>query len=208
MIDFIETPRFPVNISEGSSGGPEFKTFIFEGSQGNEQATVAWSKAKAKYDVGYGIRDTEDMDIVRQFFYECRGKAVGFRYKDWADFKLTDELIATGDGVTTVFKLVKTYGATNPYVRRIFKPINGTFSVTVGGAPVTEGAGVTVDYSIGKVTFGVAPADGAEIRATCEFDVPVRFDIDQMNASFEGYQSETWGSIPLVEKRIKDFDEA
>lgn len=207
MIDFIESPRFPENISEGSSGGPEFKTFIFEGSQGHEQATVAWSKAKAKYDVGYGIRDTEDMDIVRRFFYECRGKAVGFRYKDWADFILDEEVIGEGNGVSTVFKIIKTYGTTNPYVRRIFKPVVDSVSVTVGGVPVEDGMGVTIDYTNGTMEFDVAPDDEAEIVVSCEFDVPVRFDIDQMSASFEGYQSETWGSIPLVEKRIVDIDE-
>lgn len=205
MIDFLESPRFPINISEGSSGGPGFKTLIFAGSQGHEQRTPVWSRAQAKYDVSYGIRDTEDMDIVRAFFYECRARAVGFRYKDWADYRMTDAVIGTGDAITTVFKLVKTYGSTNAYTRRIFKPVSGTVVVYVDG--VEQSSGVTIDYTIGKVTFDTPPGDGLDVTATCEFDVPVRFDIDEMNAAFEGYQSENWQSIPLVEIKIKDYDE-
>lgn len=207
MTEFIETPRFPENIAEGSSGGPSFKTLIFAGFSGVEQRTMAWSKARAMYDVSYGIRDTEDMDIVRAFFYQCRAKAVGFRYKDWADYTLTDELIGEGNAVSTVFKIIKTYGETNPYVRRIYKPVDGTLTVTVGGSPVVEGAGVEVDYTMGTLTFDAPPADDAEILVSCEFDVPVRFDVDQMAASFENYQSENWGSIPLMELRFKDIDE-
>ena len=203
MIEFIESPRFPTNISIGSSGGPEFRTLVFEGQNGNEQRVVSWSRARASYDVGYGIRDTEDMDIVRSFFYEMRAKAVAFRYKDWADFQLVNEQIGTGNGVQTVFKITKKYGITNAYTRRVFKPVSGTAVVTVNGGASSP----TINYALGTVTFAVAPAAAAVIAITCEFDVPVRFDIDKMDSSFEAYQSETWGSIPLLEVRIVDYDE-
>ncbi|MFN7185748.1 MAG: DUF2460 domain-containing protein [Alphaproteobacteria bacterium] len=35
-----------------------------------------------------------------------------------------------------------------------------------------------------------------------QFDVPVRFDIDQMAVSIEAFQLYSWGQIPLVEIRV------
>jgi uncharacterized protein (TIGR02217 family) len=205
MVDFIESPRFPEDISYGSSGGPGFKTEVFEGYGGIEQRGQIWSRARARYNAQHGIRNTEDMDLVRAFFYATRGRAVGFRYKDHADYELTSELIGTGDGVTLDFNIIKTYGTTNAYVRRIFKPVDGTISVTVGGAPVTFGTPaanrVSCDLTTGILTFGasVIPAAAAAIRVTCEFDVPVRFDTDAMDAVHDGWRSETWNQIPLIE---------
>lgn len=207
MVDFIETPRFPEDISYGSSGGPGFKTEVFEGYGGIEQRGQIWSRARARYNAMHGIRNIEDMDLVRAFFYATRGRAVGFRYKDHSDYQLTNELIGTGDGADRFWNIIKTYGGstTNPYVRRIFKPVEGTISVTVGGAPVTFGTPannrVSCDLTTGILTFGtdIIPAAAAAIRVTCEFDVPVRFDTDAMDVVHDAWQTETWSQIPLVE---------
>lgn len=211
MVDFIETPRFPEDISYGSSGGPGFKTEVFEGYGGIEQRGQIWSRARARYNAMHGIRNTEDMDLVRALFYAVRGRAIGLRFKDHSDYQLTNELIGTGDGATDEFALIKTYGTTNAYVRRIFKPVEDTLSVTVGGSPVTVGTPainrVSCDFTTGILTFGgdVIPAAAAEIRATCEFDVPVRFDTDAMDVIHDGWQTESWSQIPLIELLI-DID--
>lgn len=209
MPTFIETPRFPDNISYGSSGGPGFKTFIFEGHTGIEQRLINWSRARGRWDVSYGIRDKTDMDEVRAFFYEMRGRAVGFRFKDWGDYSLTSELIGTGNGVQNTFLVTKAYGTTNAYSRRIFKLITGTISVTVNAVAVPLGAGaaqVNVDVNTGTLVFGasVIPPNTHPIRVTAEFDVPARFDVDQMSASHDGFLTESWGSIPIVELLIEE----
>lgn len=213
MVQFIETPRFPENISYGSSGGPGFKTDIFEGHSGVEQRTQRWARARARYDVSYGIRDTEQMDDVRNFFYAMRGRAIGFRYKDWADYTLDDHALSTvGNGVLAAFQIDKTYGAStaNPYVRKILKIVPSTTSVTVNNVAVPVGPGATqvaVNENTGLLTFGasVIPANTHIVRVTCEFDVPVRFDVDDMNATYEAWNAENWSSIPLVEVREEDL---
>jgi len=212
MTTFIESPCFPDDISYGSSGGPGFKTFIFEGFSGIEQRSITWSRARARYNAQHGIRDTADMDLVRAFFYATRGRAVGFRFKDWGDYTLTDEVIGTGDGSDATWSIIKTYGASsgNSYVRRIFKPKTGTLSVKVDGVAVTVGTAnasrVTCDYATGILSFGasVIPASAKAITVTCEFDVPARFDTDQMDAAHDGWQTETWGQIPIVEILLED----
>ena len=54
----------------------------------------------------------------------------------------------------------------------------------------------------GIVTFDSAPGDGLAITADFSFDVPVRFDIDQMMMALEEFQLHTWGQIPIIEVRV------
>lgn len=206
-MSFVETPRFPDDIAYGSAGGPEFKTFVFEGQSGIEQRHQAWSRHRLRYDVSYGIRDKSDMDTVRAFFYNMKGKATGFRFKDWGDYELVDENIGTGDGSETVFNITKTYtSGSETYVRRIFKPIASGLVVKVAGVTQTLTTDYTVNATTGVITFtaGGTPGMGEAVTVTCEFDVPVRFDTDRLSASHDGYLTESWGSIPLVEIIIED----
>jgi uncharacterized protein (TIGR02217 family) len=204
---FNDTTRFPDDIAYGSSGGPGFKTFVFEGHSGVEQRNQAWTLARGTWDVSYGIRDKVDMDTVRAFFHAHRGKLIGFRFKDWGDFTLTDENIGTGDGADATWQIIYTYSqgpTANNYVRTITKIVAATVTVEVNGTPVTEGTGATevaVDYDTGILTFGASaiPASGLAITVTLEFDVPVRFDTDTMASAHEGFETEAWGSIPIVE---------
>lgn len=203
---FVEQ-RFPPEISYGSSGGPSFSTTIFESSSGYEQRNVNWSKARCRYDVSHGIKDHEDMQNVLDFFYAVRGKATGFRYKDWSDYQLDQELIGTGDGTTAAFQITKTYAvSTLEYVRTIRKIVTPEvgppvipFRVYVND--VLQSTGYTANYDTGIITFDVAPTSGHSIKVTCEFDVPVRFDTDEMDITLESFNLETWDSIPLVEIR-------
>lgn len=205
MVDFIETPRFPDDIAEGSSGGPNWKTDIFESQDGTEVRDQVWEKVRHVYDVSYGIRDKDAMDIVRAFFFDTRGRAFAFRFKDWGDYSTTGESIGTGDGSNLIFRLTKTYGSNNPYVRRIFKPVDGTLTVYVDGVAVSA-ATYSIDTTTGTVTFGAgnAPAAGKAVTADFEFDVPVRFDTDALASTHDGWLTEEWPNIPIKEIKLED----
>lgn len=205
MVDFIESPRFPDDIAEGSSGGPGWNTNVFESADGTEVRNQVWEKVRHQYDVSYGIRDKSAMDIVRAFFFDVRGRATAFRFKDWGDYQLEQEPIGTGDGTNLVFRIVKTYGANNPYVRRIFKPVDGTIVVYVDSVVVSPSL-YTVDTTTGTITFDVgnAPANTKVVAVDCEFDVPVRFDTDALSSSHDGWLTEEWSNIPLKEIKLED----
>lgn len=214
MVDFIETPRFPEDISYGSGGGPGFRTTIFMGHGSREARGVAWDIAKHQYNIAMGIRDISDMATVAAFHYTCRGRAVGFRFKDWADFELTQASIGTGDGVTLAFKLTKKYtiGA-ETYTRRIFKPVptsidpDAPFIVRVNGVVKTVTTHYTVDFVQGIITFtgGNAPPNGQIVDVTCYFDVPVRFDNDVLAMIHDGFQTQSISAIPIVEVPLDDL---
>lgn len=211
MTSFLETPRFDVNISYGSSGGPQFNTTVFEGHGGVEQRGQNWATVKGKWNVSQGIRDTADMDVIKNLFMAVRGKAIGFRYKDWGDFNMvTDPCTPVADGTNRIFKMQKTYtsGALS-YIRRIFKPVSGTIKVYDNGVLKTEGVGTgqyAIDYTTGIITFGTAiiPVNTHIITVTGEFDLPVRFDVDSLNITQDSFGTETWNSILLSELLLSD----
>ena len=199
--------KFPVEISYGSKGGPEFNTTVLELASGFEKRNINWSKVRSKYDAQQGIKIADQMTQLLDFFYVAQGKAHSWRYKDWLDFTISAQNIGTGDGTTHVFQLKKLYQFSSyAYLRNITKPVVGTLTgMTVGGVAKTETTHFTVNYTTGKITFITAPAAAAAIvLAYVEFDTHCRFDTDHMDVTQEFWQTSSWPSIPLVE--IKDPD--
>jgi uncharacterized protein (TIGR02217 family) len=129
------------------------------------------------------------------------GKAYGFRFKDWADYKASGQLLGAGDDAQTEFQLVKHYPSGSVIeVRTTTKPVAGTVKVYLDS--VEQLSGWSVDTTTGLVTFGTPPALDVEVTADFEFDVPVRFDTDHMAVTIETYQLHKWQQIPIVELRI------
>lgn len=194
--------QFPPDISYGVTGGPKYSTSIVTTKAGYEQRNIDWSQARAEYQAAHGVKTAEQMRRLIAFFRARRGKAYGFRFKDWADFKAVGQYIATGDGVTKTFQLKKVYvdeaGFTEERV--IKKPVEHTVVVYVNNYMVTTG--FTVDYTTGKITFATPLAIGDTLHADFEFDVPVRFDTDHMPVNIKEWNDYTWDSIPIVEIKL------
>ena len=112
-------------------------------------------------------------------------------------------MIGTGDGVTRVFALAKTYlSGEQSYTRVIAKPVAGSVLAAVQGVPLRETIGFTVDAATGLVTFTDAPDVGVTITAGFAFDVPVRFDTDRISISISNFQAGHVPSVPVVELRL------
>jgi uncharacterized protein (TIGR02217 family) len=94
---------------------------------------------------------------------------------------------------------VKRYGAgLRDYVRTITKPVAGSVRIAVAGTAVT---GFRVDTLTGIVTLAQAPASGAAVTAGFEFDVPVRFDTDELRINLTQFAAGDIPQIPMVEIR-------
>jgi len=116
--------QFPSDISYGSRGGPQFLTDVVVLDSGHEARNINWALSRARYDVSYGVRSEAQLTALTQFFYARYGRAYGFRYKDWADYHVTQEPL-TKTGAPTV-QLIKTYtSGPRSYVRTITKPVAG-----------------------------------------------------------------------------------
>lgn len=202
--------RFPDKISRGARGGPMRKTQIVTLDSGAEERNGTWAASRRAYDVGYGIRRADDLAQVVAFFEARMGQLHGFRFKDWADYKscapsqdpwAEDQRIGTGNGSNKAFQLVKVYASgAQSWSRPITKPVDGTVKVAVNGAILHTGW--TLNLATGVVTFATAPANGAVVSAGFEFDVPVRFDTDQVQVTLDIERSGSIDSIPLIEIRV------
>ena len=194
--------QFPPDISYGVTGGPEYSTDVVMTGSGYEQRNINWSQAKCKYQAAHGVKNENQMRRLLAFFRSRRGKAYGFRFKDWLDFTGSREMIGVGDGKTITFQLIKTYIDDGGYteVRKIRKPVTGTARIYVGGVERIDGW--SVNYTTGMVTFTIAPATDIIITADYEFDVPVRFDTDHCPLSIKEWDIYSWDNIPMVEIRV------
>lgn len=200
MTGFHEV-RFPDAIARGATGGPGYDTTILATVAGFERRNANWSQARGRWDVGSGLKRREDFTTLIAFFRARQGRAYGFRFKDWTDFRGEAQVLGTGDGATKAFPLVKRYASGGVEVtRQIQKPAAGT--VTIHRDDVSLASGWSVDAGTGVVTFATAPAPGAVISASFDFDVPVRFDTDQMDLSLDTYDHGSWPQIPIVEIRL------
>jgi uncharacterized protein (TIGR02217 family) len=197
---FVET-QFPTDISYGSSGGPEYATDVVISQSGAEQRNVNWTQARARFNVAHGVKTQAQLDALIAFFRARKGRAYGFRFKDWTDYNAIAQWIGTGDGTQTAFQLTKLYssGGVNEY-RTISKPVSGTVNIYKNA--VLQTTGYTVNYVTGVVTFSTAPAASVLVTADFEFDVPVRFDTDRLSAVLESYGVNSWQDIPLIEVRV------
>jgi uncharacterized protein (TIGR02217 family) len=205
--------RFPTGISLGASGGPERRTEIVVLGSGAEERNSRWADSKRSYNAGYGIKSVDDLHAVIAFFEERRGRLHGFRWKDWSDYKscapaatpqASDQQIGVGNGATAAFQLIKTYGSSfAPWVRTITQPVAGTVLVAIGGV-VQNPADFAVNTSTGIVTFagGHVPGVGGVVTAGFEFDVPVRFDTDQLEINLAQIEAGSIPHIPIVEIRL------
>jgi uncharacterized protein (TIGR02217 family) len=193
--------RFPEDISYGSSGGPTFSTSIVSNVGGYEKRNQHWENARAIYNVAHGIKTKAQLSALIVFFRARKGRSQAFRFKDWMDFEAIGEIIGTGNGVQTQFQLIKTYASgENTCLRSLSKPVDGTVRIYFNNA--LQSNGYIVNYTTGIITFASAPASGVIVQADCEFDVPVRFETDQLSARLEEYGVYSWADIPLVEVRV------
>lgn len=193
--------RFPDAIARGATGGPGYDTTILTTIAGFERRNANWSQARGRWDVGSGLKRREDFAALIAFFRARQGRAYGFRFKDWTDFRGEAQVLGTGDGATKTFQLVKRYASGGVEVaRRIQKPVAGTVAVQRDGVAISSSW--SVDAATGTVTFATGPAPGAVISASFDFDVPVRFDTDQMDLSLDTYDRGSWPQIPIVEIRL------
>lgn len=194
--------RFPTDIAYGSAGGPEYSTDIVITHSGYEQRNSNWSQARARYNVAHGIKTQAQLDALIAFFRARKGRADGFRFKDWTDYKASGQVLGTGDGINDSFQLIKTYESGSVSENRtISKPVAGSLVFYFNGVAQSS-ALYTLDASTGVVTFASAPGDGVEVSADFDFDVPVRFDADRLSATLDDHGVYSWHDIPLVEIRV------
>lgn len=193
--------RFPEEISYGAEGGPEYSTDIITTSSAGEQRNQNWEFGRCKYNVAHGVKNENDItDLIN--FRRCRkGKAYGFRYKDWSDYKAINQTVGTVDVVPCKMQLIKQYiSGEETETRIIRKPVEGTVILYAAGNFINTG--FTIDHKSGTITITSSSLIGKLITSDFEFDVPVRFDADYIPTSIDDFNNYSMSEIPLIEVKI------
>lgn len=112
---------------------------------------------------------------------------------------ITYDIINGFDTIRPIHKLVGATGSSS--VSIAFDDTTVSLTETTNSAP--EANQYYINYDEGYVRFGQSPYDQGATKVTAgfEFDVPVRFDSDELNINLEFYEHGTTDVI-LVEVRV------
>lgn len=203
---FFETPRFPDRIAFGAQGGPGFSTAVIAVVSGAESRISEWSYPLHAWDLSQAVQKQADFEVLRAHFMSVRGRLHGFRFKDWTDYACSYSEGRVSGLTTTTFQLLKRYtSGAQTLDRKIIKPIASGFGLKDGATLLTLTTDYTLDATTGIVTT-VVPRTAANLTWAGEFDVPMRYDTDQLRGTIvnknptDGFLH-TWEAIPIVELR-------
>ena len=204
---FYETPRFPTAISFGSSGGPGYSTDVVVLNSGAESRNQNWSQARLKFDLAPAVKTQALLDTLIAYFRIMKGRTHGFRFQDPFDYTVpggasSGVFIAIGSDRYQMY--VRYTNAAGTEDRLISKPVASTIIVK---DPAGTTRTLTTDYTLDSMT-GIATAVLAGSPSlvlatwTGQFDVPVRFDTDELRLSLRNKAVYDWGPIPVIEIRV------
>jgi uncharacterized protein (TIGR02217 family) len=204
MPNMFHDVRLPEDIEAGAVGGPTFYTNVTSISSGAEQRTIGWDRQRHVWQLGYGIQSKEDYETILAFFYARQGKAYGFRFRDFSDYQAVDAEFGVGNSTNRVFRLVKPYeSGDTSFDRVITHPVAATVTLKANGTLIDASTYDVEDFGIIRFHPGQAPANGIVLTWSGEFDVPVRFDIDQFNLTLGALAAGEVlnNALPIVELR-------
>jgi uncharacterized protein (TIGR02217 family) len=183
---------FPSSIANGATGGPEWLTEIVTTGSGDIKANARWANPLRKYNVATGIKDQAGLaDLIDFVLAISMGRAYVFPFQDYSDYIATNQRIGTGDGTTTAFQLTKTYTSKSgafSYTRTIKLAQTATVQIFVAGVLQNTSAYALSQRGAGGglVTFNAAPAIGAAVTWSGQFETPCRFDADYSAFALNG----------------------
>lgn len=199
---------FPLSIALRSIGGPHRQTDIYPLKSGYEQRVSRWQHSKRRYNAGVGVKNRADLLKLIDFFEARRGRYYAFRFQDMVDFSSSlsgqaitafDQLLNPSEDNPSSFQLTKHYGLGEwQYHRPITKPRAETLIVGKNGVLVPPSE-YDVDGLTGKLTFHTPPDENDVITAGFEFDVPVRFDSDELMIDLVSFEAGQIPDIPIIE---------
>lgn len=174
-----------------STRTPSFNTLVHRSASGREIRMALMLYPLWTFSLSYEVLRIgggfSELQTLSSFFMARYGQYDSFLYTDPTDNSVTDQLIGTGDGVTTTFQLVRTWGS---FVEPVMNG-NVLTNIKVNGLAKTVGTDYTVDAS-GVVTFAVAPALALPITWTGSYFYRCRFTHD--DAEFTNMMQNLWSA--------------
>jgi uncharacterized protein (TIGR02217 family) len=165
---------------------PVWDTTVQQAISGKETRIARQTYPRWKWELTYSVLRSGasygELQQLAGLFNARLGMFDTFLYTDADDNGVTAQAIGTGDGATTVFPLVRSFGG---FVEPVLAPnLNAVFNVYLNG--VVQGSGI---YSAagwggavpGTVTFITPPASGVIITADFSYYWPCRMSVDSVD---------------------------
>jgi len=162
---------------------PQWDTVVQQALSGKETRLARQTYPRWKWDLTYNVLRSNascgELQQLAGFFNERQGKFDTFLYQDADDNSITSQAIATGDGTTKVFQLIRTFGG---FIEPMLAP-NVVSYIYVNSVVQTSGVSTSSwgGTSPGMITFTTAPASGAAITADFSYYFPVRMATDSVS---------------------------
>jgi uncharacterized protein (TIGR02217 family) len=166
---FVEVRINDGLILYGTDGGAGYSTDIVTLNSGYESRNSNWVNGRGNWNLGDRVVVQSEADTLNKFFRARKGRAIGFRYKDWMDYQdggfgvlattnqtSTPTNVGTGNG-NSVYQMYKSYSSGGAYeYRQIRKPVTGTTKIYRNGVLATAGGAngnYSIDTTTGLITF-------------------------------------------------------
>ncbi len=165
-----------------------WKTRTQEAISGKETRIADWSYPRHQWSLGFDFlrqgalsgTSYAEFASLAGFFNLRQGSFDSFLYADADDNTVSAQGLGTGDGTTTSFQLVRSFGG---FVEPIFAP-HTVSTVYLNGVAQSGGS-----YSVnawgsatpGTIVFTGAPGNGVAVTADFSFYFPCRFAADQLD---------------------------
>jgi uncharacterized protein (TIGR02217 family) len=174
--------RFDECYAFGVRGGPKFSTEVVRTQGGQRYANKNWLMPLHVYEIGHAIRQKDDFETLRAFFYAVAGQFDGFLFKDWGDFEAVAQPLVLISGST--YQTYRAYvRGSRTFMRKITRP-RSPIVVKRNRAGVISTISPTIAYTTGQVTV-TGHVGGDTYTWTGEFDVPVAFTSDVLETIIE-----------------------
>lgn len=169
---------------------PQWDTVVQQALSGKETRLARQTYPRWQWELAYNVLRSGasygELQQLAGFFNQRQGKFDTFLYQDADDNSVTGQVIATGDGATASFQLIRSFGG---FLEPVLAPNNVSAAYINGVAQ----SGVTTNgwgsASPGLITFVSAPASGTVITADFSYYFPVRMTADSVafNLFLSGY---------------------
>ena len=186
---------------------PQFKTRKQVSISGKETAIADMAYPRWEWELTFNVlrqgtrgqSTFSEMSDLVGFYNERQGGFDTFLYQDQDDNSVTGQALGEGDGTTTAFQLVRSFGG---FVEPVLAP-NAVSAVYLNGVKQTSGYAVSSwgATSPGVVTFTSAPGAGVAVTADFTFYFPCRFVDDTM--SFEKFMATLYSAKSVKFQSIK-----
>lgn len=176
---------FPTLIGQGflAEKAPVWSTAIAEATSGRERRRKLWSyprwRFKLTYEVLRDVSGGRDLLTLFTFFNAHAGRSAEFGFLDATDNAVTAQFFGVGDGMATLFQLLRTASSGGSIFTEPVRAIYGAPKL-YANAVLIPASNYTVD-DYGVVTFATPPAAAAQLTWTGQYLFHVRFNQDELS---------------------------